>query len=170
MRPSLGKGRLLGLPHWFCLLVCFCFVFCLFWQFATGGRGQRSGVATSIGQKAHLRRQATCRHRCHCACSSPRLKQKILKGRSSTWCRGKVSDSKTDRQEKPHRQNCMLYHLLAVTLLSHSPSVWVEVTLSHSLGYHEVGRFSSHKAPTVPAGAQLAHGDWRLGLNPRGQF
>lgn len=64
----------------------------------------------------------------------------------------------------------MLYHLLAVTLLSHSPSVWVEVTLSHSLGYHEVGRFSSHKAPTVPAVAQLAHGDWRLRLNPRGQF
>lgn len=64
----------------------------------------------------------------------------------------------------------MLYRLLAVPLLSHSPSVWVEANLPHSLDYHEVGRFSSHKAPIVPAGAQLAHGDWWSGLNPRGQF
>lgn len=64
----------------------------------------------------------------------------------------------------------MLYHLLAVILLGHSPSVWVETTLPHSLGYHEVGRFNTHKAPTVPAGAQLAHGDWQLGPNWQGQL
>lgn len=100
----------------------------------------------------------------------PLLKQKTLEGRSSAWYRKKVSDSKTERQEQPHRQNCVLYHLLAVTLLGHSPSVWVETTLPHSLGYHEVGRFNTHKAPTVPAGAQLAHGDWQLGPNWQGQL
>lgn len=49
----------------------------------------------------------------------------------------------------------MLYHLLAVMMLSHLTSVWVDTTPFHSLGYHKLEGFSSHKA--VPTGAQWEH-------------